>query len=669
MLGPLTVHAPGKSTAGGPVTDVNPRVGSGQSRGEDAVRSRGGARDYLSFQAVFSGDSMSTSERFDADEAGLRSSGETGHDALREGQAEGEAEGAEIEDETNHYSNAPNTEPQEEAGDLSVSEVGFEHSGSGGSVPNVMQQLGPDALKYRANATYPNPTAVATADDAATRVLVSSAQATQWMKPAPNAFLGAMISPALSPTPGDADAQSPFIGAQNYTAMKGNEGAALPLLSEVGILDRQSVHGKADVGLSTDRWQAAAKFTANSSVKAESAAVPAPIGADTPQQTMSMAVQKSTSDLTSLPGLNLGDAKTGMKEGHTLLDSAVSVAKPEGRPDSSQVVGERSTSISAQRVVATSQAGAEIGVQLENKAMRNSALGSVASSPPEPAALAEPESGSLNKPAAAGLPQGTQVKAENGLRPAPAGTSQYSGALVRADVADRIGDRLDRDPTPTASPTRTPASGVGAPPFSVQSLAAQGQVLQLSNAQATMVPGDGGPGDDPTAGFDPILSGEVRLTPGGSEVRNTSALGAAQRQTPETARQIAVQISEAVARGADRPIDLTLNPAELGRVRISLSAGDGAMMINVLAERPETLDLMRRNIDMLTQEMRDIGYDGTGFSFSQGSDNHPSANADGDGRRDAVDGRSDRGVTATGMPVARMTAAPSGPEDRLDIRL
>lgn len=45
------------------------------------------------------------------------------------------------------------------------------------------------------------------------------------------------------------------------------------------------------------------------------------------------------------------------------------------------------------------------------------------------------------------------------------------------------------------------------------------------------------------------------------------------------------------------------------------------MAVSVNVERPETLDLMRRHIDVLAQEMKDIGYGEVSFSFEQsGSD-------------------------------------------------
>jgi flagellar hook-length control protein FliK len=89
-------------------------------------------------------------------------------------------------------------------------------------------------------------------------------------------------------------------------------------------------------------------------------------------------------------------------------------------------------------------------------------------------------------------------------------------------------------------------------------------------------------------------------------------------QTPDLPRHVAHQMAEAVHRnGGDRGVDLLLNPAELGRVRISLSPSDAGMTVQILADRPETLDLIRRNIDLLAQDFQSLGYEATDFAFAQ----------------------------------------------------
>ncbi|RXL51583.1 flagellar hook-length control protein FliK, partial [Citrobacter sp. AAK_AS5] len=57
------------------------------------------------------------------------------------------------------------------------------------------------------------------------------------------------------------------------------------------------------------------------------------------------------------------------------------------------------------------------------------------------------------------------------------------------------------------------------------------------------------------------------------------------------------RLAEALAPVADRPVELTLSPEELGRVRMTLTTQDGTLTLAIQAARPETIDLMRRHID------------------------------------------------------------------------
>lgn len=82
-------------------------------------------------------------------------------------------------------------------------------------------------------------------------------------------------------------------------------------------------------------------------------------------------------------------------------------------------------------------------------------------------------------------------------------------------------------------------------------------------------------------------------------------------------RQIVQQIFDATLRAIERPVDLILNPEELGKVRISMVMVENGITMNILTERPETLELIRRHIDQLAQEFRQIGYSTIGFSFGQ----------------------------------------------------
>ena len=86
------------------------------------------------------------------------------------------------------------------------------------------------------------------------------------------------------------------------------------------------------------------------------------------------------------------------------------------------------------------------------------------------------------------------------------------------------------------------------------------------------------------------------------------------------------QLAEIIHTSGGKSVDVALSPEELGRVRLSISQAEGGLVVSVQAERPETLDMLRRNIDQLDQELRLLGYTDPGFSFShEGGDTgeHP----------------------------------------------
>jgi flagellar hook-length control protein FliK len=101
-----------------------------------------------------------------------------------------------------------------------------------------------------------------------------------------------------------------------------------------------------------------------------------------------------------------------------------------------------------------------------------------------------------------------------------------------------------------------------------------------------------------------------------------------QQSVPSGQQEIVIsvsrQISETFARFPDRPVELTLAPEELGKVRLSLASVEGAITVSVLAERPETLDLLRRNIELLAKDLRELGFSNVTFSFGGDTSKHPS---------------------------------------------
>ncbi|MCC1494290.1 flagellar hook-length control protein FliK [Cognatishimia sp. F0-27] len=78
---------------------------------------------------------------------------------------------------------------------------------------------------------------------------------------------------------------------------------------------------------------------------------------------------------------------------------------------------------------------------------------------------------------------------------------------------------------------------------------------------------------------------------------------------------IPAQIVEAIKTSSYKNVEVKLSPEELGVVRLQFHQGEAGIQVHVFAEKPETLELLRRNIDVLSQNLADLGENLTGFSF------------------------------------------------------
>lgn len=87
---------------------------------------------------------------------------------------------------------------------------------------------------------------------------------------------------------------------------------------------------------------------------------------------------------------------------------------------------------------------------------------------------------------------------------------------------------------------------------------------------------------------------------------------------PDRAGDIGRQLAASLTDLSGHSVEVTLAPEELGRVTMTIASSDGGLTLTMVAERPETLELMRRNIDQLAQEFRDLGFGTLNFAFSQG---------------------------------------------------
>jgi flagellar hook-length control protein FliK len=87
----------------------------------------------------------------------------------------------------------------------------------------------------------------------------------------------------------------------------------------------------------------------------------------------------------------------------------------------------------------------------------------------------------------------------------------------------------------------------------------------------------------------------------------------APRLSPEFRALVLAQATQP----SDTGISVTLAPVELGELQLLLIPEGDALRVTITAERPETLDLLRRHADQLGQELRQAGFQSASFSFAQ----------------------------------------------------
>jgi Flagellar hook-length control protein FliK len=79
-------------------------------------------------------------------------------------------------------------------------------------------------------------------------------------------------------------------------------------------------------------------------------------------------------------------------------------------------------------------------------------------------------------------------------------------------------------------------------------------------------------------------------------------------------------VAKALNDNPTQQVELRLDPPELGSVRFQLDQSRADLVVTIIAERPDTLDLMRRHADQLLADLRQAGFQGASLNFgtSQG---------------------------------------------------
>jgi len=340
-------------------------------------------------------------------------------------------------------------------------------------------------------------------------------------------------------------------------------------------------------------------------------------------------------------------------------DPALSAAQPDGP------TGPPAAS-AAERAVSPTRG--DIAFTLRHPVPAGPANRATPSVPASPSAVAVAESAAVSKggtETAAAAPASPPVGAPAPLFPgAMAGlagasaakaettTSPVKGRVAGKDAAasgDADDPGLARPPSPRNTPATGPGPGDGSGngPDAAGLPNGGGQAIAGDSVAPPMAEADGMPAASPGSTGDPAPArGGERAAPG---VSLPAGLGQ--------------QLAEVAARFPDRPVELTLSPEELGRVRMTFTTGDGTLTMNLSADRPETLELLRRHIEILAQDFRDLGFANLSFSFAGGGDPQ---GADGQSGPTMTDRNDEEAAARTLSPVGTGNRIEAG---GLDLRL
>jgi hypothetical protein len=168
----------------------------------------------------------------------------------------------------------------------------------------------------------------------------------------------------------------------------------------------------------------------------------------------------------------------------------------------------------------------------------------------------------------------------------------------------------------------------------------------------------------PDTPFDPLIADPGSTDPARTLRHAGPAPDPAALTRADTGRHVAVQVAESIRAGGDGRVEVTLRPEELGRVSLSFHGDGGAMTVSLSADRADTLDLLRRNIAVLEQELRDLGYDSLDFAFGDGGarDDQPDA-------RNAPLGPDEVATIDDAAPDSPRTPRATRPGGGMDLRL
>ncbi len=212
------------------------------------------------------------------------------------------------------------------------------------------------------------------------------------------------------------------------------------------------------------------------------------------------------------------------------------------------------------------------------------------------------------------------------------------------------------------SPAGAPAQSTPLPAAPLQPAAWQGHAAGVADGRPAL--------SDASLGIQPDDLPPLRSL-GSAQPAQGASLSPAEPmpEARQIARQVAEQFVSSVNRTTSGQVTIQMAPAELGRVDISMQPREQGMALLIAAERPETLELLRRHVDLLAEDLRALGWSDLSFQFGAGGQS-PEERARGDHAStdpaSAPDGHPDGALQdqrAAGAAMRTLSA-----DGRLDLR-
>ena len=136
------------------------------------------------------------------------------------------------------------------------------------------------------------------------------------------------------------------------------------------------------------------------------------------------------------------------------------------------------------------------------------------------------------------------------------------------------------------------------------------------------------------------------------------------RDLPQAMMVRAQAVAATLPPGGEARTEITLSPAELGRITLTIRAGEDGLVVQIAADRPETLDLARRHADAFDRAAAEANLR---MRLEVGGDGQPHRQPGAWGGRAGGAGiATPFGATVGGDPVPH---APPAAQGRLDLRL